>query len=63
MEPLSNHIRAAALWSPSAWRVAETTLVMPLRLRFVDFQHGVSAESTVLTEKALCFLWNRRPIG
>jgi GxxExxY protein len=31
---------------------------MPVRQRFIDFQHGESAESAVLAEKALCFLRN-----
>jgi hypothetical protein len=54
-----NHTQAAALWSPPAWRGAEATHAMPVRYRFIDFQHGESAESTVLTERALCFLRNR----
>jgi hypothetical protein len=54
-----NHTEAAALWSPPAWRVAEATYAMPLRQRSIDFQHRESAESTVLTERVLCYLRNR----
>jgi hypothetical protein len=54
-----NLSHAAALWSPPARSVAEATHAMPVRYRFIDFQHAERAESTVLTETAFCFVRNR----
>jgi hypothetical protein len=47
-----NQTQAAALWLPPAWRFGEATGALTIH----RLQHGESAESTVPTEEALCFL-------